>query len=209
MTELIEVFEMLQAKKITVEQAAIALELPVRDLRFRLSRWGDRLPLLLSTLQKIKEGSLARDDAARTLGCSVRQVNYLMETWKVSRPLPQYIVTRTASKVKWELRKKFAIEYIAGQSTIEDAAEAAQVSDRQMRRWVSELLRKHYGMVFKDLKELSERKRMRLADEIETAEGLELAKQNVLKALADGKKTIEEEALERVLSKRGRQNNHV
>jgi len=78
-----------------------------------------------------------------------------------------------------------------------------------MRRWVSDLLKKHYDMTFKDLKTLSTTRRRRLADEIETAENLELSKQQVLKSIADGKLSIQEEALNRVLSKRVVQNRGI
>ena len=173
-------------------------------LKFRMTKFGHRLPLVLATLDKIRNDEITRPEAAEVLGVTTRQINHLMNNWKVERPLKAYLVTRQASKIKWELRKKYAIDFIAGTIDINQAAEAAKCSDRQMRRWVSELLMKHYEMPFKDLKLVQDRRRIRLAQEIEEAEGIELAKQRVLEAISDGKKAIEDEAFDRVLAKKRR-----
>lgn len=194
---------------ITEEQAAEAFGLTVKSFRFRQSALGDRFELTLKTLDKIRDDDISRDQAAEVLGTQVRQVNYLMNSWGVKRPLKDYPVVRTASKVKWELRKKCAIDYIAGDSEIEVAAERAGCSTRQMRRWVSELLKKHFEMEFIDLRRLTDTRKRRIADEIETAEGLELAKQQVLNAISRGEKSVREEALERVLAKRKNRGVHV
>ena len=197
-------------KKIDDAEAAQAYGLTEKDWKFRLSRYGKRLPLVLKTLDRISEDELTREEAAALLQVSPRQINQLQIAWKVTRPLKEYVVNRAVSEVKWEIRKKFAIEFIAGSCKIDEAAENATVSERQMRRWVSELLDKHFGMVYKDLKDLALRRRQRLADEIETAEGLEVAKLNVLAEVAKGEKAIQEVALERVMSKRTvRNSNHV
>lgn len=201
----------MQYKKgeMSLSQLSEALSLTDRDMKFRLSRHGTAIKGLLKVLDKIEKDEITRGEAAQALGVGERQVNQLMDKWSVSRPLREYVVTRAVSKVKWEIRKKWAIDYIADDMTIEDAAEAAAISSRMMRRWVSELLDKHYGMVFKDLKSLSGIKRKRLADEIETAEGLELSKQQVLQDISNGAKTIHDEALDRVLSKRSTRRKHV
>lgn len=203
---LIDVYNALQRKDITEEQAAQAFGITVTDLRFRTTRWGHRLPLLLSVLDKIKADTISRAEAAKVLGISGRQVNKLQESWKTQRKLKQYLVDRTVSKIKWEMHKKYAIDVIAGSMEFEEAAENTGLSTRQMRREVSKLLEKHYEMPYKDLKTLSLTRRKRLADEIETAENLEISKQQVLKSIADGKLSMQEEALKRVLSKRTMQN---
>lgn len=199
---LIDVYNLLTTGEVTEEQAATALGLTVRDLRFRMSRWGHRLPLLLATLDKIRADTISREEAAKAVGVSDRQINKLQDTWRIVRPLKPYLVKRAATQIKWEIRKKYAIDYIAGGIEIAESADSAGVSVRQMRRWVSDILMKHREMPFKDLSLLSANRRKRLADEIETAENLELAKQNVLKSIADGKMSVHEEALKRLLSKR-------
>lgn len=206
---LLEVYSMMESGQLSHVEAAEALNMSPKILKFRMTKFGHRLPLVLSTLDKIRHDEIGRPEAAEVLGVTVRQVNHLMNNWHVERPLKAYLVTRAASKVKWELRKKFAIDFIAGNINIEQAAEAAKCSTRQMRRWVSELLTKHYEMPFKDLKLVPDRRRSRLANEIEEAEGIELAKQRVLDAIADGKKAIQEEAFDRVLAKKRRKRPNV
>lgn len=199
---LLDIYNALMSKQITTEQAASTLGLVERDLKFRMTKAGHKLPLTLSVLDKIKADAITREEASRVLGVSVRQINKLQESWSVARPLKAYLVNKAATQIKWEIRKKYAIDFIASGSDFEAAAEAAGCSSRQMRRWVTDLLEKHFDMPYKDLAHVSMSRRKRLADEIETAENLELAKQNVLKSIADGKVSIQEEALNRVLSKR-------
>lgn len=207
--KLLDVYNLIEQGQVTDEQAAEALDLSHRQWEMRKKKWGHRLPLLFSILDKIKEDKITRLEAAQILGTTERNVNSLMQSWGVVRPLKPYLVARAAAEVKWEIRKKMAIDFIAGATTIEDAAEGAEVSDRQMRRWVSELLHKHFGMVFKDLKPLQLRRRQRLAEEVEEAERLELAKQQQLKAVLSGQKTIQEEALERAVARREARRAHV
>jgi len=199
---LLDVYNLLVTKEITEEQAANTLGITVTDLRFRLTRHGHRLPLVLATLDKIGNDSISRIDAAEVLGLSKREINKLMVSWQIKRPMKENVIDRQVSKIKWEIRKKYAIDFIAGGDDIETVAEQASVSSRQMRRWVSGLLEEHFQMTYKEMMSLTDARRRRLADEIETAENLELAKQQVLKSIADGKVSLEEEALKRLMSKR-------
>lgn len=64
---------------------------------------------------------------------------------------------------------------------------------------MSKLLEKHFAMPWGDLKHLDSQKRMRLVAEIEKAEDLELVKQQTLNAIGNGKKTVETEALDRLI----------
>lgn len=202
---LLDVYNLLVTKEITEEQAAMTLGMTVSSLRFRITRNGHRLPLTLATLDKIGTDSISRVEAAEVLGVSMREVNKLMTSWQVKRPIKASTLERVSSKIKWEIYKKYAIDFIAGSDEIENVAEQAGISVRQMRRWVSNLLDEHFGITFKDMTSLSLSKRRRLADEIETAEHLEIAKQQVLKSIADGKMSIKEEALKRVMSRRNNQ----
>ncbi len=204
---LLDIYCSWQRKDITDEEVAEAYGLSAKDWKFRTTKWGHRLPLLLSMLDKIKEGQVTRSDAAVALEVSVRQVNNLMRTWSVNRPIAEYAFNKVRSEVKWEVRKKFAIEYIADSCTVEEAATNAGVSTRQMRRWVSDLLRKHFQMVFKDLKQVTHKNRVRLANEVETAEGLESAKSNAIRSIVVGEKRIEDEAIDRLLKERKRRRN--
>lgn len=205
--QLIDIYALLERGEITIEEAATAMGMSVRNLKFRQTKWGHRLILVMSTLDRIRSDKITRDEAAQVLGITARAVNHLMNNWKVTRPLKQYLFERERAQVKWEVRKKFAIDYIAGSRELEDAADDAKVSPRQMRRWVSELLEKHYDMPFKDLKLVSNHRRLRLAEEIERSEGLEDAKQRVVDSIAEGKAYVQDVAVDRVLARKRRRPN--
>lgn len=208
--KLLELYSMMQAGEVTKEQAAHALGTSVVGLKVREGKLGHKLPLVLSVLDKIADDKITRSEAADVLQTTVRNVNALMASWQISRPLKPYLIERAAPKVKWEIRKKYAIDFIADASTIEDAAEAAGVSTRQMRRWVAELMKKHFGATWGDLKDMTATKRRRLASEIETAENLEIARQQVIKRISDGDLTIEDDVLSRIVARRARKKeNHV
>ena len=176
----------------------------LKTFRFRCTKWGHRLPLLLAILDKIKEDKITREEAAEALAVTVREVNQLMKSWNISRPLKEYALNKAKAEVKWEIRKRFAIDYIAGSAELEDAAERAEVSTRQMRRWVSDLIHQHFGMVWGDLRLISNAKRKALALEVEKAENLELERQQTLNAIASGRKTLESEALDRALTRKNK-----
>lgn len=108
------------------------------------------------------------------------------------------LIRMRIADIKWEIHKKWAVEYIAGTASIDEVSERSGLSTRMMRRWVAKLLAKHFGMVWKDLKALPLHRRKRLAAEIETAEGLEYTKQAVAVAVARGDTTVEEEAIKQV-----------
>jgi len=103
-----------------------------------------------------------------------------------------------------EMRKRYAIEFISGTMSLDDAAIKAGVSDRQIRRWVTDLLEKYYGMPWSDLINLPEHKRKRIADEIEHKEGLEYAKNRVLDTIAAGRADLMDVALDRLLERKNR-----
>lgn len=202
MSKLLEIYNLMNSGELTEEQVAKALNLDLKYLRLRLSRWGHKLPLLFATLDKIRDDKISREEAAEVLSISTRQVNKLQESWSIQRPVKTYLVDKASVQIKWEISKKYAVDFIAGSMTIEESAESAGLSTRQMRRWVSDLLLKHYEMVHKELVSLPLHRRKRLADEIEEAENLEISKQQVLKSISDGKLSIQDEALNRVLSRR-------
>lgn len=209
---LLHVYNLLNTGEISHAQAAEAFGFTEQSLTFRMTRHGDRLPLILAVLDQIKADKISRIEAAERLGVSDRQINKLMESWSAQREIDltkSYLVGRAASKVKWEVRKNAAIDFIEGKLNFEMAAETANCSTRQIRRWVDDLLKKHYEMPYKDLLTLSMTKRARLAQEIRTAEGLEKAKQEMAIAIADGRTTVKDEAIKRVLAKRsiGRKEN--
>jgi hypothetical protein len=197
--DLLDIYASMQRGGIDADGAAKLFGLHERAMSIRISRWGHRLPLMLSLMDKLKRAEVTTAEAADVLSVSTREINRLMKSWNVRRPIKSYRLTKAASAVKWELRKKYAIDYIAGSINIEEAAMSADVTSRQMRRWVTDLLKTHRAIAWKDLKRLSNRQRWRLAGDIETAESLEMSKQQVLQSITYGQTTINEVALERVV----------
>lgn len=199
---LLNIYNALQSDEISFDDAAAKFGTTPVGLRIRLVKNGTQLPLVLATLDRIGEGKMTRDEAVTLLGVGKRHVNQLQKSWSIKRPICPRVVHCAAVKIKWEINKKYAIDFIADDTGLDNAAEKTDLSTRQVRRWVSNLLKKHYEMTYKELKSLTLDKRRRLADEIDVAEHLESAKQQVLQSIAEGKLAIEAEALKRVLSKR-------
>lgn len=184
-----------------LETAAAEFGFTERGLAIRLAKWGDELPKILLTLDQIAEDKMDRDKAALVLGVTARQVNNLMESWGVQRPIKQYLFDREVTQLKWGVRRKFAVDYIAGTVSLNSAASAAGVSSRQMRRWVSDLLMEHHGIVFKDLAKLSIEVQHRLAEEIASGERIDVEGQSTLLKIAAGEISMADEAVSRVTAK--------
>lgn len=201
---LIDLYNLHQKGDLSTDDMARLLGISPKNLKIRFTKHGDRLPLVLATLDKIKADQIDREKAATTLKVTPRTVNQLMVSWNVERPIKDYLIDRAASQVKWEVRKKYAIDYIGERETLDKAAQKADVSTRQMRRWVSDLLVKHFGIVFKDLIKITLTRRRQMANEVEQKEGLELAVKERVLAVSEGSKALAEEAVELVMERRER-----
>lgn len=198
---LIELFGLLESGKITEAEAAESLGLTETSFKTRRTRWGHRLPLLLSVLDKRKSNLITRAEASEILAVTPREVNKLEASWKIVKDIKPYLLQRAASKVKWEIHKKHAIDFISGSSSLEEASERSGIDDRSMRRWVAKLINEHEQMTWKDLKATPLKTRRQVAMRIEEAEDLNFDKQNVINAIARGDKTLQEVANERVEAK--------
>ena len=196
------IYSLLKEDKIDLAEAAKRYGFTEKDLKFRITRWGDKLPQLLSTLDKLSNDVINSEEAAATLDVTIRNVNALRKSWSVGWALKDYAIVRATSKVKWDIRKKFAIDVIAGNASVDEISIQSGVSARQLRRWVIVLLTKHNPMPYGDLKLMPAHHRRALADKIDEKENLDFAKQNLLKSIADGKTAIRDEAINRVLAKR-------
>jgi len=198
---LYDVYSQYNQGKITEEEAASQFGLTLRDFRFRKSRFGERLPQVLKVLDQIAADEISRSDAAALLQVEGRTINRLQQSWSTVRPVKEYKVKEAVAAIKWEIHKKYACEYIADRITLEEAAEKTNTSTRQVRRWITKLIVKHFGITFKDLADINWMRRRKMADQIEEAEGLESSKQQLLEAVAEGDMAIEELAAERLQSK--------
>lgn len=205
--QLLSLYTLWKNGDITEDEVAASLNITTRVWRIRCGKQGHKLPMVLDVLDKIAADSITRDEAAQALQVSVRGLNLLMKSWGVARPIRPGVVQRAAAKVKWEVRKKYAIDYIGADEDLDNLAERAGIGPRQLRRWVSDLLKKHYDMAFKDLKQIPLVRRRQLAKDIEESEGLELAKQQMMKAVLVGQKTAAEEAFDRLAAKRAKKLN--
>lgn len=200
--KLLDAYVAMQNGELTEAEVASALGITERALKIRISRHGLKLPLVLSILDQFHENKISRDQAAAAMGVTVRTVNALALSWNALRPLSNDTITRATSQVKWEVRKKFALDFIRGTMNIDAAAEAAGVSSRQMRRWVANLIKKHYGIVYKDLAEIAPRRLAEMAKHIEEEEALEEATKAIADKVSEGLVSEREEAKRRLAAKR-------
>lgn len=166
-----------KAGKLTKERFAEKLGISPLQLTIRLGKHGDQIEKRFEILDKIAENLITRDQAALEWGkVNVRTINAAMLAWGIEREMTEDMVSRVAPKVKWEVIKKYSVDFIKGTLDLVKSAEAAGISDRQLRRWVSDLLKKHYDMPFKDLKHVTQQRREALAADILLAESLESSK---------------------------------
>lgn len=187
--------------KINAEQAAEALGVTVETIKARLREPKEDTLRLLNVLDLIAADKVDRDTAAEMLDVSPRAVNLHMRKWKISRPVKAYVVERAYAETKWEVRKKFATDFIGLRiGNFEEAAEAAGISTRQIRRWVSEMLLKHFNMQYKDLLPLGVGVRQEMAQKILDAENLEDSKQRLAEDIAFGRRKLEDEAKKRAVA---------
>lgn len=189
-----------KAGKLTKERFAEKLGISPLQLTIRLGKHGDQIEKRFEILDKIAENLITRDQAALEWGkVNVRTINAAMLAWGIEREMTEDMVGRVAPKVKWEVIKKYSVDFIKGTLDLVKSAEAAGISDRQLRRWVSDLLKKHYDMPFKDLKHVTQQRREALAADILLAESLESSK---IQPVLMGEMSRFEEAERRIAEKR-------
>jgi hypothetical protein len=161
----LETLMALRNAEITLSQATDVTGVPIRSLKQTLTIWGDRLELLKDTL----ESSENKEVKAARLGVTVRQLNrlitaYLPQTEKADLP---YKVARKRAKDKWANRRAQAVKVIRGDSTVVAAAEAIQLSERQMHRWMDKTLGEQFNMGLQEIRPLPKPFRNALAEEVE------------------------------------------
>ena len=189
-----------KAGNLTIEGFAERIGISPRQLTVRLGKHGSQIEKHLRVLDKISDNTITRAQAASEWGSvNVRTINAAMRSWGVERKITEDMVNRVTPKIKWEIIKKYSVDFIQGKLDLVKSAKAAGISDRQLRRWVSDLLKKHYDMPFKDLKHVSQARRQALASDILEAESLELAK---IRSVLTGEVSIFQEAEHRIAVKR-------
>lgn len=131
--------------RLPAEIVAEALQIPIRNVKNQVNYFGDRLGTIVTTLDHVMAQpypsrsrlTQAKQEAAKTLGISVRQLNRFLTRSGV-KPRPESIVQReTASKKATErrrLQRILALDVLKGARTLSEAANHAGVHDRTMRR---------------------------------------------------------------------------
>lgn len=188
-----------QKGELSEEQFAQILNCTVFGLRVRMGKQGSKFKLTLKTLDELASGTTNTQAAAEKLNCSTRTINSMRENYGVARPVGEWKVRRIGAKIKWDVHKKFALDFIAGTIKLEDAAQAAGLCDRQVRRWVTQLLEKHTDHTWKSHSKLGITQQYHLAREIETKEDLDVQRKMLADAIARGDKTVHGEATDRVV----------
>jgi len=173
-----EVIHLAGKGDITIEKAALALDMKPKVVKQMLTLWGSRLGTLVREMKKLSQTypsreaqSAATAHAAQALNVTTRQVNRLVGIAGIKKPRPLAVQVREKTSVKaqerYGIRQKYAICVIDGTMPMADAAENAEVCSRQMYRWVTKLLNGE-GLVVRDLQKMTLPKRRQLANRIES-----------------------------------------
>ena len=112
-----------------------------RSITLVLSRWGDRVPLLHSTLKKLNEGVLTLDDAATALGINKTSVHNLRNRYGMA-PGPLKPAKKDLGRYKLSAKKiaPLTLAVIAGRKTAKAAAEEAEIPLRTLHRHIKPAL---------------------------------------------------------------------
>ena len=193
-----DVYKQYSKGSMTLADAAANLGMTERDFKFRMTKWGNRLPTVLKLMDGVEQGAKNSKDVVEALGIQTRAANSLIGSFKVVRPLGEWRIERAAPKIKWDLHTKVAIDVIACSKTLTDAAIAGNISERQVRRVVAALIKQHCQMTYRDLSAMRVPDRCRIANEIEQNEQLDYANRQLLEAIEQGHTTVADEARKQV-----------
>lgn len=162
---------------ITLTQAASLLQAKhAADVIRSLAAYRGNLPYLIKMADKLSHQHPTQSDRrkiveqiAEKFEITPRQVNRMMKNTAVVTPSPYRVVLRSMRKdeaqKKWEARLKGALSMISGADSMESAAEYAEVTTRQMYRWVNKVLEPKFVTV-RDLKSMSLTERRMLSESI-------------------------------------------
>ena len=127
--------------------------------------WGDRLPLLYTTLVKLQGKVITVTEAAEILGITKGAVHNIRKRYGTApgpikaakKPEGRYALTAKEAR-------KLALDVIAGRKTARAAAEGANISLRTLHRHIEDVLRPLY---LNEISHWSKNFRLALAYEIE------------------------------------------
>lgn len=151
------------------------------DVLKSLTAYREHLPYLIAMSdrlsvqhEKASDRTALLAEIAERLGVTLRQVNRLMRNTNIITPSPYQAMMRKfraeEAKEKWRVRFDCALSVIAGLDKMDTAAEIAEVSSRQMYRWVNKLLDTQF-IKLKEVRQLQMYRRKEIADQIEQTQG--------------------------------------
>lgn len=175
-----EILYLVSSQQLEEETAAEMLNVSVRSLRATMTKYGKRIkkmPTALGPLQEqaetVFERTKALQKAAKMLGITLRQVRRLLEKNEIAIQRPVSYEKRLEraenAQEKWRKRQNAALSVIAGADDMESAATFAEVSSRQMYRWVNKLLSAEQVRI-RDLQEMRRETRAELARRLENVQ---------------------------------------
>lgn len=128
--------------------------------------WGDRLPLLYSTLTRLQNKETTIKEAAEVLGITKSAVHNIRTRYGISpgNLKPRKKKEEGRYKLGAKEARKLAIDVIAGRKTAKGAAEQATISLRTLHRHIEPILRPQY---LNEISHWSKNFRLALASEIE------------------------------------------
>jgi transcriptional regulator with XRE-family HTH domain/predicted transcriptional regulator len=127
--------------------------------------WGDRLPLLYTTLAKLQGKGITVTEAAEILGITKSAVHNIRKRYGTA-PGPIKGARKPEGRYKLGAKeaRKLALDVIAGPKTAKSAAEGANISLRTLHRHIEDVLRPLY---LNEISHWSKNFRLALAYEIE------------------------------------------
>ncbi len=127
--------------------------------------WGDRLPLLYTTLVKLQGKVITVTEAAEILGITKGAVHNIRKRYGTA-PGPIKGARKPEGRYKLGAKeaRKLALDVIAGRKSAKGAAETAQISLRTLHRHIEDVLRPLY---LNKISHWSKNFRLALAYEIE------------------------------------------
>lgn len=128
--------------------------------------WGDRLPLLYSTLIRLQAKEIGVAEAAEILGITKSSVHNIRTRYGISpgNLKPPKKKEEGRYKLGAKEARKLSIDVIAGRKTARGAAEGAKISLRTLHRHIEAVLRPQY---LNEISHWSKNFRPALASEIE------------------------------------------
>lgn len=129
-------------------------ELPEKAVRLTLAKWGERFPLLYTTLNELHDKKIDLEEACRRLNLTKSTIHGLRRRYGLNPKLERK--PKKIEKKPTKIEKKAAIEVISGRFTAVSAAAHFKVNLRTLHRHIAAILRpntlneiSHWSLAFR------------------------------------------------------------